>query len=637
LHQAETDLRLTRPRLEESTFAVRGFFRGQVFEGQAEVRIHPLPETVVIGPAPPDLPASIAVRAQREVVDQFGVGRGSIAIVLDCSGSMGDNNQPGSKFEEAKRALVSVLRRVPRGTTVSLWTFGQAREGFVDGRARPEDRDDSAMPERTIKPLLRPVAWDEDQLKKLRPDLDRIRPYHGTPLVQAMIQAKADLTGAKALKTLLVLTDGADTRFMNEGTPRPKGMDIAKYVKEQFNQSGIMVNMVLFKADEKELVEARAQFADVLKQLEPRGRLSTVQELGQLDQILRTMLKQELVCQIEAADGAQVGELDVTSPDEVDRWWARGLEPGAYKLKVRTNRLHEQWVDLDKGDRLIVRLVAVAGGRLTFDRALYSEDERHREQDQESGGWRLAVLQNQQKGVDPEAGIQLLATLEPLAARPGHLRQFKPRLAWFELSPEGGGGEFSVRWSERALYPAPAWQFDVPRWINDAAGARLARPVLRAWWAPDKEPSATTVLPDNVGNEVPVGDGKIVVIESILAEDHHVETRPGAPREPKPCLVVRLRYPPKSPFLVDPRRLAGVKPTPIGYEHRFYTKADRYTGLFWPVTEEQVRASLESLSLISLSQFRTDAERDRNTIELKLSQPQPNDKQPEPPPAVPNP
>ena len=48
-----------------------------------------MPDAVAIGPAPPDPPrASVAVRASDEIIRQFGKGTGSIAIVLDCSGSM---------------------------------------------------------------------------------------------------------------------------------------------------------------------------------------------------------------------------------------------------------------------------------------------------------------------------------------------------------------------------------------------------------------------------------------------------------------------------------------------------------------------------------------------------------------------
>ena len=37
----------------------------------------------------------------------------------------------------------------------------------------------------------------------------------------------------------------------------------------------------------------------------------------------------------------------------------------------------------------------------------------------------------------------------------------------------------------------------------------------------------------------------------------------------------------------------------VGQEHRFYTQAGKYTGIFWNVTKEQAQA-LKSLTLVSV-------------------------------------
>lgn len=627
LQEAERDPKLIRPRVEETSFDVVGLFRGREFLGRAGVRIHPMPETTVIGPPQPEKTANISVRAERAVIEKYGRGTGSIAIVLDCSGSMVPKEmdfraQSKSKFEAAKNALISVLKTVPAGTTVSLYIFGQAREGFNPMLHRQEDVKDGQDPTRTIKPLLKKEAWDLGKLTGLRRQLDELKPLHWTPLVEAMSRAKTNFDQAEGLKTLLVLTDGADTVFERNLPPELRIQKIRASILKMFNKSAIMVNMVLLDVgagDERE--RARAQFEDVLRRLDPPGQFITVQDLARLDQTLSNMLEQKLTCKITAADQTVSHDLDVMAPGEPDHW-DKGLKPGIYNLSIRTDLLQEQQVELAPGDRLMVRVVAGAGGKLTFKRSLYSEDQPP-ERYQDGGGWRLAVLQNHatKEGEGP-GGLQMRATLEPIEGVARLLRQPKPRLAWFELAPEEGRGAYAVRWRQLALYPAPVWQFDVPAWIGDPAGG-VARPVLRAWWSPDQGPpiAAEVRFQDNP-QKIPVGDGKDVWVESIRAEDHSVEVRPGAPPELQPCLVVRLSYPEGSPHWVEPKNLTGVQPT--GFEHRSYTRAGKYTGLFWPVTRPQFEAGLQtmSLNLFSLSQFRGQAKDAGHTIEMtKLAQP----------------
>ena len=63
------------------------------------------------------------------------------------------------------------------------------------------------------------------------------------------------------------------------------------------------------------------------------------------------------------------------------------------------------------------------------------------------------------------------------------------------------------------------------------------------------------------------------------------------------CLVVRLRYPTTEngkPFFVElPEGVAD------GYEHRFYTEAGKYTGVFWNVSKEKAD-QLEFIKIYSV-------------------------------------
>src|SRR5262249_55403130 len=128
-HQADNDPKFTRPVIHPASLTVEGFFRGQRFARRTEVELHPVPDAVAVSPAPPDPPlASIAVRASDEIIGRFGQGTGAITIVLDCSGSMlfdSDERPTLRKWPDAKKALLQVLKQVPAGTTVSIWTFSQ--------------------------------------------------------------------------------------------------------------------------------------------------------------------------------------------------------------------------------------------------------------------------------------------------------------------------------------------------------------------------------------------------------------------------------------------------------------------------------------------------------------------------------
>jgi hypothetical protein len=201
--------------------------------------------------------------------------------------------------------------------------------------------------------------------------------------------------------------------------------------------------------------------------------------------------------------------------------------------------------------------------------------------------------------------------------------------------------EFAVRWHERIFYPGPAWYFNVPKWVEDIAVGRPAKPTLTAWWC-DAEtnlaatsvfsltpPGNTTNLPRDCRIE---GHKGRVTIESIRVEDHPIEVFPDAPTT-EPCLVVRLEFPKDNLFIVDPGGFKGLNAIgkALAYEHRLYTEASKYTGLFWPINQDELN-KLSSLSMLSMNALRVEAIRQKNSPEeIKLSQPRPEDQVPEPP------
>jgi hypothetical protein len=663
IRDAETNQGLDRPVVETTTLKVEGSFRGQPLAFATEIQLHPLPDVVAIGPPPPDPPdASLAVQSSEDLIKRFGKGTGTIAIVLDCSGSMVDPDP--NKFKEAKQALIQVLSEVPDGTQVSLWTFSQIPEGVAlvpddKGLLAPANNDPIALaaekePETTIKQLLPPTSWTRSQLAPLSRRLETLRPQFGTPLVWAMWRAaQSDLVAGKAkgLKTLLVLTDGNDTRLKDNPKYNPRQRSVPDYVLDAFKTSGIRIQMVFFtpKGDKKEIAAARENFAGALPQLDIPGSFVLANNLSELIATLRRGIRQRLTYDIlKQPDWTAVNEepLEVTEPGELDRWWIKGLDKGTYKLRIHADRRYEKEIDLNKGDRIVAKLIDGDDGGIDFLAALYSDrPEFVRKAQEDAKLWRLSVLSDQRRRVEDAEQLHLFTTLERKNPEHGgveRLRQLKPDRVWFRLEVNAvpdPATAFAVRWRERILYPAPAWQLDVPRWVNDPGGDGLARPVLRAWWREeDASPLPGLDLPFNAPGDpgvlprsCEVGRGGTVILESIGIEDHHVEFEPGAAAEIHPCLVVRLSFPKDRPYIVDPRSLARLEI--VGYRHQLYSRAGKYTGLFWSVTRDRLR-DLEGLHLISLDELESEAEKAGSSARIQLPIPRVEDSLPRPPVAV---
>jgi hypothetical protein len=74
---------------------------------------------------------------------------------------------------------------------------------------------------------------------------------------------------------------------------------------------------------------------------------------------------------------------------------------------------------------------------------------------------------------------------------------------------------------------------------------------------------------------------------------------------------VRLSHEPGRPVWVRPRGLL-----PDGSEHRYYTAAGKYTGIFWTVNADQARQRLTHFEVIALDDFKQDCERRRHAVTL---------------------
>jgi len=635
LRATEKDKPPATTRAKPSALAVRGFFRGQFFETQTSIELYPRAE--VVRTERKSAPrGTLAVRADDDVFKQFGDSDGNVVIVLDCSGSMSEPKDASGKdtfqkYKDATKALRQVLRRISRGTRVSLWIFSAEQ----DTRKTPFPFDGVEVEESIVR-LCAPEPWDPDgpRVDELMRKVESRTPWTHTPLVRAMLKAKDDFNVAQGFQTLLVLTDGADDRFVKKDLENRMKKSIPTTLKEAFGSSGIQISIVCFKANDEEEKEARKQFS-VIETFPSPGKFYTINDVEKLTTTLVKALKRKLHYQVETAKSERIagkaGHDLIVSRSSVEDNWFRALDSGGYNVVIQTNKRTEKSFTLDSGDRLLLKLVTSPVGDIDIVRALFSVEDYPRKPSEQSNGWRLAVLQDQQ--IAPNR-LQMLATLEALVKRgETSLRQFKPREVWMELKPQlNQEDRFALHWGNMEGYPAPAWRLDVPEWPRDLGTGGPARPALRVWWNPDQEPPWTARLEKPTDFQDPLqlrnrerkgADGESTTIESVSVEDHRVEVEPDRYEE-QSCLVIRMSHAPNKPVWVRPRGIDLA-----GLSDHFYTSANKYTGLFWPITEDGVKKDLDAIDVYLLEEFKREAVKRGFHIEMQgLTPPDSSDRPP---------
>lgn len=621
-----------KPAVADTELTLHGRFRGQQISSVVPIRLHLAPDITRASYAPPQ-EASVAIRADESLHRKYGDGNGSVAVVLDCTGSMGPPEGSAfsstTKYAEATAALGRVLASLPQGTTVSLWVFGQAvgQEKTVK------------EPEKTIRQILTPTPWNPGNPTQLKDLLAQIQypalePWNESPIVRAIFAAKKDLEKAQGFKTIVVLTDGIDNRVATDKEVNPDGKDVPTLLRDSFRKSGIELNIVGFRMSAKEETQGWRQF-QVVQSLFPPGAFCTVSESESLAEALDAALRQRLrywveTCNHQDVKGMPVRGLEVSRTGENNQWYPGDLAPGNYFLQVNADQQIDKEIALNRGDHLLVRVAKTDAG-LEMRQVAYGKEDFSWKPAQSSNAWRGTLLQNQRIGNDR---LQMLLGLEPNGEPSGKvLSVMRPDQAWIEVLPaHAETTSFRVAWNSCWGYPSAAWRLDVPQWpCNEQK--ELASPQVKMWWsfrgvsAPDAilhRPGDFAKLSELYNREVVIR-GRKVLVESVSVEEHAVQTGPSQ-REQQTCLVVRLRYPSGQTVWVKPWG-----DETIGAEHRFYRDIGHYVGLFWPVTSDSVDESLRRLELISLETFKRSAQEHSNAIEFdKLPPPDPNDVGPQP-------
>jgi flagellar motor protein MotB len=602
---------------------VYGYFRGAPLEQKTEVQLDRTPITIYQKFLPPDN-AGIAVRA----ADDLRLG--AIAIVLDFSGSMKEVqgrepnvNDPNSKFRQALRVLKQSLSALPKGTPLSIRIFGHTDSVTpVPANLPYEQRLVLATRGMRSERMFKgPVAWSPENpepLKNLMELLGNQKPEYGTPLIHSMIEAKNNdfPEGFSGPRTLLVLSDGADTSYLrSERVPK-----VRQEFENAFSGSGVTVHIVGFRINPTEEQDARSQFEPVSR-FRPPGRIWKSDNPERLAENLDLALRPKVQLLVNGKPAAGLPPTGLPANrfrDELEKLRLAGpLRPQRYEALVHKD---SQQMLLNRGDRLLVRLTRDADG-VRFQRDLFA-NELSNDRRKSADNWVLGVPQVLDDPTAQMGRLRLMATLETtsgqLPGRDGVLQQTPPGFVLWEVAANNAANPKLGQLRAVSLpgYPAPAWDITVHDWPVEPTPVKLT-----AWVGSDPPAGRRIAIP---AEKVLAGpfeqaveiDGQTVVV-SIAHEMQPLVTDKGERVEP--CLVVRTGFQPNHPVMA---RFADLNFN--GEEHRFY-KAAAYTGLFGPITRDQLSGLTLELDLLSVTKMREGATK----ITIDLPKPRPGEQRPQ--------
>jgi hypothetical protein len=528
------------------------------------------------------------------------------------------------KIDLARTALREVLRKIPRGTWLSVVAFGHR-----NARNTTNNADFNATATELIRP---PAVWNPDDpatgLDTVMMSINNLVPQNYSPVAESLQIAKeegfprnADYKGAKVI---LALTDGDDNLFKwanigNNAAQRVAA--IRKFLPAVFVNSDISVNVVCFAArNDPETINAQKQFG-VVEGLDPPGLFlvePNPNELAtKLEEAIRPRLR--LFQGGLKARGSPTEGLLGTRVDQNLNW--KRVQPGFYTGRVQN--VYRQDLDPAPGQLLNLTLKRDLG-QVLFTRGMLcdfvreikgsaGEDRWHTQRD----AWHVSVAQNQYVQA---SGLlrQLVAVEQPQQVRAFQagvpLRQTKPQFVWLELKAQGSDKPHPFLWHNEFGYPAPTFRLEAPVW--PASAGDPAEPELHVWWSENPNPDDSgrnrplnhaagrfqVHLSDLEGKTVSLM-GNRVTLTTVKADRKRqvvVSTEGGIKRAEKPCLVVEIDH--------DKGKQVWLRADNLGHqgeEHLFYPAVGKYTAVFWGVSDPHAKNF--QLTVISLDDFKRTA------------------------------
>lgn len=603
-------------------------FRGQKIKLEIPLQIYRTP-TLVRSFRQFTGPSTVAFRATEEDAAKAGQAKGSISLIIDCSGSMGPYPGSPGKIAEVADSLEKVLGSLPSGILLTVWVFGQA-----EGPRRTLD-----VPEDGIRVLMGPTVLGEDRVTMAKRLADRFRsgeivPWNKSPILASMAKAAKAMESSNwelGPKTLLVLTDGADNCAENDKALNPEKLPTEALLAKILAGTGISVRVIGYRSGEEEQI-ARKDFSGLTK-LSPPGSYVSAQDLPSLITEMEKSLRREILFQLEdrlnlPPPGMPPDGYPAALPGFADKWVKPPLQPGEYI--VRAGRLAPPvgTVRLGASESLLLGLRKGGGlGRLGM-----AEDSPARPRSV-SGGWTAALLQNR----GSKGAAQRFAVLEKgWSGDEFDLAIARPGLVWWDS--DAGGKPVANRVVDMAGYPSPAWAVNSTWWPTEPETGAPSRGGLTVWWSEITSAPAETVLArgrdfkatgDLRDKAIQVG-GSSCLVESVSLENRLV-LLDGENVESKPVLIVRTRTDIRpgddSPEIPD-IRTSGIPG--LNREIHIYGASGKTMTVFWPIQPSDFDR-LEGLSFSSLKALKKAALSTGRTIRIPdMGTPDANDVRPRP-------
>lgn len=575
----------------ETAVRVHGYFRGRRLTVPVAVEICDTPDVhIVDNPRPHG--GRIAIRSETAVSD---ANNGAITLVLDCSGSMGANRGeafgPDTKYAHAVAAISELLDDLPRGVKLSVWTFGQA----------VGDNKTVVPAERSIRRIQPPIAWDPRDASLRQNLIDAIsypnvEPWNESPLLAAVLAASSDLRDVEGVRSLVVITDGADNRIADDAVANPLGLAPEQWIRKQFSGTGITVNVIGFRIDNENQADTESQLATV-EDLLPPGRFVTAERTSELAAALGQMLSVEEPIAIRPAASTNGTKLDPIasvpiSPAESAAAWTPALDAGLYAVAAQGHS-SDTLIQVADGDRLILN--RSAAGTLTQWPTI---DQQFRWCPQRrTGRWTIAM--SPQPVSASAITARQLVLWAPSAG--GSLAIQRPGELWIEA--RDGDRTLPIRWQTNHDLSSAAYDLAIQ-------AATTGQPQLNVWVSDRTASSAGALvrkqdfwhLQDLAPANWQLSEGEIQ-LKSATIETHDVADRSGN-LQPQPCLVLRGSGPRSIAFRMRTRGLAFE-----GQDEQCFTELGQFTLRQWPVTQADVERSLQAVELILVDQVQRDTER----------------------------
>jgi hypothetical protein len=556
------------------TALLQGVYRGQKIESKVDLKVHTGPEILASRFTPPP-------QAKFAVYMDPDVPFGSLAIVIDASGSMNELVGGVPKITHVREAFRKVIETIPTGTYVSVSAFS--------GDGRKMD----------FIPLWEPQRWTQDEearaklMYRIGPNFLKIA--GASPIAEAMVEAKTKGFPAafqnKGPKVMLVLSDGQDNQL--DGTLYPTGTPpdrIKSKLQDPFSKSDIALHVVCFAPSGNEKTKAEQQF-DFIKDFSYPGIPGKFQVYDRdpadlwktLEEILRPRVKL-YDANFRLVPGLEEGRVARPFGSKIE--WEPPIllnPPTGQTFRAVIQNVPEQSVYMRPGDLLLLKVIKDATKGLALERANFAtlmektkiEKTAQISPDQK---WMTAVLQNHYEHLKAEL-TQLVTVENVSAARADQLQHHYPGFVWIEVTDENKKTPGGSRWYQDYEYPVPAFRFPAGK-LNPNI-----YPKTTLWFLdPDRIATfAESVSRENLkeGKTIPVVDTSIT-IERVELQQRFVSVGPGL-RKKVDCLLVQMTYQPGQPVWLQP--VGDI----AGEEHRFYPKANRYTALFWGGTPDRFR------------------------------------------------